>query len=224
MLYYIYIGNNKTAINHLNTITDGMFVSVSSVNKAVKIINGIRERYNTSILYEQTNTEKDCIDISYLHKKFPRVYIILITGKLQTEHRKAYLQAGVSNTLPLQADKESIQRMSQFLQIRQQHKMQEFSETRRKALNTFHLPLWKRTFDVLFSLSALVILSPLLIGTAIAIRLESKGKEVTTGGQQLPDIQFSEVPFHVHQCGQTVERAQRPQPVSNGRRSGGGHP
>ena len=178
MLYYIYIGNNKTAIDHLNTITDGMFVSVSSVNKAVKIINGIRERYNTSILYEQTNTEKDCIDISYLHKKFPRVYIILITGKLQTEHRKAYLQAGVSNTLPLQADKESIQRMSQFLQIRQQHKMQEFSETRRKALNTFHLPLWKRTFDVLFSLSALVILSPLLIGTAIAIRLESKGKVI----------------------------------------------
>ena len=44
MLYYIYIGNNKTAINHLNTITDGMFVSVSSVNKAVKIINGIREK------------------------------------------------------------------------------------------------------------------------------------------------------------------------------------
>lgn len=68
--------------------------------------------------------------------------------------------------------------MSQFLQIRQQHKMQEFSETRRKALNTFHLPLWKRTFDVLFSLSALVILSPLLIGTAIAIRLESKGKVI----------------------------------------------
>ncbi len=56
--------------------------------------------------------------------------------------------------------------------------MQEFSETRRKALNTFHLPLWKRTFDVLFSLSALVILSPLLIGTAIAIRLESKGKVI----------------------------------------------
>ena len=67
MLYYIYIGNNKTVIDHLNTITDGMFVSVSSVNKAVKIINGIRERYNTSILYEQTNTEKDCIDISYPH-------------------------------------------------------------------------------------------------------------------------------------------------------------
>ena len=88
MLYYIYIGNNKTAIDHLNTITDGMFVSVSSVNKAVKIINGIRERYNTSILYEQTNTEKDCIDISYLHKKFPRVYIILITGKLQQNTAK----------------------------------------------------------------------------------------------------------------------------------------
>lgn len=93
MLYYIYIGNNKTAINHLNTITDGMFVSVSSVNKAVKIINGIRERYNTSILYEQTNTEKDCIDISYLHKKFPRVYIILITRKV-TNRTPQSLSAG----------------------------------------------------------------------------------------------------------------------------------
>lgn len=227
MLYYIYIGNNKTVIDHLNTITDGMFVSVSSINKAVKIINGIRERYNTSILYEQTNTEKDCIDISYLHKKFPRVYIILITGKLQTEHRKAYLQAGVSNTLPLQADKESIQRMSQFLQIRQQHKMQEFSETRRKALNTFHLPLWKRTFDVLFSLSALVILSPLFIGTAIAIRLESKGKVIYKSqrvGSNYRIFNFLKFRSMYNQCGQTVEGAQRPQPVSNGRRSGGGHP
>ena len=124
MLYYIYIGSNRAIIDHLSKIAGGMFMAVSSCNKAAKVIDGIRERYNTSILYEQTNTEKDCIDISYLHKKFPRVYIILITGKLQTEHRKAYLQAGVSNTLPLQADKESIQRMSQFLQIRQQHKMQ----------------------------------------------------------------------------------------------------
>lgn len=178
MLYYIYIGSNKATINHLSSITDGMFIAVPGVGKAVKIIDNIRERYNTSILYEQTDTKKDSIDISYLHKRFPRVYIILVTEKLHPEHRQSYLLAGVSNTLPPQTDKESLQRMSQFLQIRQQHKMQEFSESHRKTLNTFHLPLWKRTFDILFSLSALVILSPLLIGTAIAIRLESKGKVI----------------------------------------------
>ena len=54
MLYYIYIGNGQTAIDHLSKVTDGMFVTVSCADKAAVIIDGIRERYNTSILYEQT--------------------------------------------------------------------------------------------------------------------------------------------------------------------------
>ena len=157
MLYYIYIGNGQTAIDHLSKVTDGMFVTVSCADKAALIIDGIRERYNTSILY---------------------VYITLITEGLQAEERKAYLLAGVSNTLPPQADAESIRSMTRFLQIRQKHKMQEFSRTHRKMLNTFHLPAWKRAFDVLFAACALVLLSPLLIGTAVAIRLESKGKVI----------------------------------------------
>ena len=178
MLYYIYIGNGQTAIDHLSKVTDGMFVTVSCADKAAVIIDGIRERYNTSILYEQTDPGKDCLDIACLHRRFPRVYITLITEGLQAEDRKAYLLAGVSNTLPPQADAESIRSMTRFLQIRQKHKMQEFSRTHRKMLNTFHLPAWKRAFDVLFAACALVLLSPLLIGTAVAIRLESKGKVI----------------------------------------------
>lgn len=58
MLYYIYIGNGQTAIDHLSKVTDGMFVTVSCADKAAVIIDGIRERYNTSILYEQTDPEK----------------------------------------------------------------------------------------------------------------------------------------------------------------------
>ena len=46
MLYYIYIGNSQTAIDHLNKVTNGMFVAVSGARKAAKIIDGIRERYN----------------------------------------------------------------------------------------------------------------------------------------------------------------------------------
>ncbi|MDR0894079.1 MAG: sugar transferase [Prevotellaceae bacterium] len=38
--------------------------------------------------------------------------------------------------------------------------------------------MWKRTFDVLFSGTAIVILSPVLVGTIIAIRLESKGSVI----------------------------------------------
>ncbi|MEO3363200.1 sugar transferase [Bacteroides xylanisolvens] len=42
-------------------------------------------------------------------------------------------------------------------------------------INAFRLPLWKRTFDIFFSGMAILCLSPLLIFTALAIRLESKG-------------------------------------------------
>ena len=112
MLYYIYIGNDRSTINHLSKVTGGMFMAVSSSNKAAKVIDSIRERYNTSILYEQNEPLKDSQDISFLHKRFPRVYIILITPGLQTESRKVYLQAGVNNTLPPQADEESIRQMT----------------------------------------------------------------------------------------------------------------
>ena len=177
MLYYIYIGNNRIIIDHLSKVTGGMFVAVSSSQKAAKVIDGIRERYNISILYEQTDVrEADCIEITYLRKRYPRVYITLITKALKPEYRKSYLQAGVNNTLPPHAEEDSIQRMNAYLKARKESKLKEFSETHRKVLNTFRLPLWKRTFDIFFASISIVILSPLLIGTAIAIRLESKGK------------------------------------------------
>lgn len=179
MLYYIYIGNKRAIIDHLSKVTGGMFVAVSSPQKAAKVIDGIRERYNISILYEQTDTtEADCIELSYLRKRYPRVYITLITEVLKPENRKAYLQAGVNNTLPPHAEEDSIQSMNAYLRVRKDSKLKEFSETHRKVLNTFRLPMWKRTFDILFAGTAVIILSPLLIGTAIAIRAESKGRVI----------------------------------------------
>ena len=145
MLYYIYIGNNRIIIDHLSKVTGGMFVAVSSSQKAAKVIDGIRERYNISILYEQTDVrEADCIEITYLRKRYPRVYITLITEALESEHRKSYLQAGVNNTLPPHAEENSIQHMNAYLKARKESKLKEFSETHRKVLNTFRLPMWKR--------------------------------------------------------------------------------
>lgn len=71
MLYYIYIGSNRVTIDHLSKITGGMFMAVSSCNKAAKVIDGIRERYNTSILYEESTPQKDSQNITFLHKRFP---------------------------------------------------------------------------------------------------------------------------------------------------------
>ena len=53
-----------------------------------------------------------------------------------TEHRKAYLQAGVNNTLPPHAEEDNIQRMNAYLRVRKESKLKEVSETHRKVLNT----------------------------------------------------------------------------------------
>ncbi|MDR0988015.1 MAG: sugar transferase, partial [Prevotellaceae bacterium] len=84
MLYYIYIGSNRAIIEHLGKVTGGMFVVVSSSRKAAKLVDGINERYNISILYERTTPENDCPDIIYLRKRYPRVYITLVTETLQS--------------------------------------------------------------------------------------------------------------------------------------------
>ncbi|MDR0971144.1 MAG: sugar transferase [Bacteroidales bacterium] len=39
----------------------------------------------------------------------------------------------------------------------------------------FHLPLWKRIFDIVFSIFAIIILSPIFIGFALAIYFEDRG-------------------------------------------------
>ncbi len=39
----------------------------------------------------------------------------------------------------------------------------------------FRLPLWKRLFDIVFSLCAIIVLSPVLIVVALAVKLESRG-------------------------------------------------
>lgn len=44
--------------------------------------------------------------------------------------------------------------------------------------NRSELPFWKRAFDILFSLAAIIVLSPVLLLIAIAIRLESKGEVI----------------------------------------------
>ena len=177
MQYFLYIGNNRTTAAHLNKLTEGMFMSVSTIQQAAKLIDAIRERYDTVAFFEQSpDAETDCRNIALLHTAYPRIYLVLITPMLQKEVRKQYLQAGINNTLSPMAEANELAQISQFLRIRKKHKLDEFSKAHQSTLQTFHLPLWKRLFDICFATGAIICLSPILIVTAIAIRLESKGQ------------------------------------------------
>ena len=177
MLYFVYIGNNQATISHYTQIVDGVFITTDREEKANDILSNINEQYNTVVLFEQgKDTDEDCRMIERLHEKYPQAYIVLVTEKLLPELRIQYQKVGIGNTIPPKADESSFAQVTNYISIRRKHQQQEAKlKAEKENIKTFHLPLWKRIFDIVFAGCALIILSPLLLLTALAIRIESKG-------------------------------------------------
>ena len=174
MLHLIYIGRYEKTIKRFSKLPKEEFYNVATCDKAMKIIDKIREKFDIIILYEQTNTQTDIKDIESLRKKYPGIYMVLVMDSLTQQESLQYLKAGINNTIPFESPQEAIDSLISFQKRRKQQKIKDLQK-RGENIQTFRLPLWKRCFDILFSGTALLGLSPLLIITAIAIRLESKG-------------------------------------------------
>lgn len=174
MLHLIYIGRYEKTIKRFSKLPKEEFYNVATCDKAIKIIDKIREKFDIIILYEQTNTQTDIKDIESLRKKYPGIYMVLVMDSLTQQESLQYLKAGINNTIPFESPQDAIDSLISFQKRRKQQKIKDLQK-RGENIQTFRLPLWKRCFDILFSGTALLGLSPLLIITAIAIRLESKG-------------------------------------------------
>ncbi len=177
MQYLIYIGKHEETITQLSKMTKGAFYVTSSCAKASNVLEKIKEKYETVVFFEQTDIAKDIQDIKYLRKKYAGLYMVLITESLSREDSLEYLKAGINNTISYDATPESIEGMITFLEKRNLQRIKDIRE-KGASIQSFKLPLWKRCFDILFSGFAILCLSPLLLLTALAIRLESKGAVV----------------------------------------------
>ena len=174
MLHLVYIGRYERTIEHFSKQVKESFYHVLTYAKATKIVDKIREKYDIIILFEQTDIQKDILDIEYLRKKYPGIYMVLVMDSLTKEESLQYLKAGINNTIPFEAPQEAIESLINFQKRRKQQKIKDIQK-KGENIQTFKLPVWKRCFDIVSSGFALIILSPLLIITAIAIRMESKG-------------------------------------------------
>ena len=150
MQYFVYIGRDSKTIELLSRLSIGVFYAAPNCSKAVKVLEKIREKYDAALFFEQVNISKDIADIQYMRKKYPGLYMVLVIDSLSKEEASEYLKRRKDQKI-------------KALQLKAQN------------INAFRLPLWKRTFDIFFSGMAILCLSPLLIFTALAIRIESKG-------------------------------------------------
>ncbi|MCI7090072.1 MAG: sugar transferase [Prevotella sp.] len=87
--------------------------------------------------------------------------------------RKTYLKCGINDTLDRNASVTELNKKIQFISDREGILFDPVGP--KFKILSFKIPLWKRLFDIVFSLLGIIILSPVFIITAIAIKLESKG-------------------------------------------------
>lgn len=135
-----------------------------------------RKEDHCFVFIQRKNKLSDLKIISHLTKSYSSVYIILVGVPLSIEEKKEYLTAGTDSIISEKRNDTELIRILDFA-IKYNERINSTS-LRSKELESFKMPLWKRTFDIACSLAAIIILSPLLIVTWLAIRLESKGDAV----------------------------------------------
>lgn len=178
MQFLIYIGKNDETIEHFSKTEQINFYDVPTALKATQLIDKIGDIYSIIILLEQHSLGKDINDIKELRRKYPKVYLVLVTEGLKREESLEYLKAGINNTISPDTSLKEVDEMVDFVRRRKQQQVKSHEKT--EIIKRFKLPLWKRSFDVVFSLLALIILSPVFLIIMFILAVNGRGPVITT--------------------------------------------
>ena len=173
MIGIVYLGKNPNTRDKLKYVPGQIVRMTSTYKDAAKLCVPRVKNEHFIVFFERGVKSEDITSITYLKKKCPGLYIILLTGLLSNEERLTYQKCGINDTLNKDSSVTEINKKIQFITSRENILFDDKASG--KNILHFKIPIWKRTFDIVFSLIALIILSPVFIITAIAIKLESNG-------------------------------------------------
>lgn len=173
----LYIGENKNWSDRFNGLLDNELYSTDSLFKIRSYL--FEHFYNITepifIFIEFADAGKTSEYISKLKKsKTSNQYFLLVGEQIPQQLVREYLQNGINEIIEPDISLEHLQHILSILpRLNRSNDAEGF-------IYIFKLPLWKRSFDVVFSSMALIFLSPVLLLTALAIRLESPGPVIYT--------------------------------------------
>ena len=173
MIGVVYLGNNPETQERLKYIPGRLVQYTTNYKETASACAPHVRNEHFIVFYEQNVQAEDITAITYIKKRNKNVYIILLTHQLTLDDRKMYQKCGINDTVDANASITELNKKIQFIADREGMLFDD-APSRHRILR-FKIPLWKRLFDIFFSLLAIIILSPVFILTAIAIRLESKG-------------------------------------------------
>ena len=175
MTNILYIGKNQEYLSRFGQIEGINMIYAKNYQEAIDICSAETKtsKYNL-VLYEQGSINEDITNITKFRKKFYQGYVVLVTNGLSKEESMSYLKCGINDTIQPDITTEDLINKIALIKKRQEL-LYANDRKKKKEVKHFVLPVWKRTFDIIFTSIALIVLSPLFIIIAIAIRLESKG-------------------------------------------------
>lgn len=174
MTSFLYIGENPNYITHFSRILEGKTFVKKDKQEAVSYLSTCGSS-KISVLYEKTDIFDDLPYLSILKKNNPNIYLILVADSFNKEDNLAYLKVGVNNTIPSDADTKKIQNVIDYVGWLEKLSSQPKSTFNLSKAKKYKTPRGKRLFDIVVSLLALTVLSPILLLIAIFIKCESKG-------------------------------------------------
>ena len=173
MIGVVYLGSNTETEERLKYIPGRLVQFTNNYKDAASICIPHVRNEHFILFFEQHVRNEDITAITYIKKKCRSVYIILLTHELTKEDREVYQKCGINDTISISASVTELNKKIQFISDREGMLFDE--QTAKHRILRFKIPIWKRLFDIFFSALAIIILSPVFIITAIAIRIESKG-------------------------------------------------
>jgi len=173
MIGIVYLGNNPQTEERLKYIPGRLVQMTKTYKDAASACAPHVRNEHFIVFFEKNVRNEDITAITYLRKQCPNIYIILLTDQLSSEERDIYQRCGINDTLSLSASVTELNKKIQFISDRESIMFDD--QVSKKHILRFKIPLWKRLFDIFFSGLAILVLSPVFILTAIAIKLESPG-------------------------------------------------
>jgi len=173
MIGVVYLGTNQETQERLKYIPGRLVQFTSNYREAASLCVPHVRNEHFILFFEQNVRNEDITAITYIKKKCKGLYLILLTHDLTKEDREVYQKCGINDTISVDASVTELNKKLQFISDREGMLFDE--QTAKHKILKFKIPIWKRLFDIVFSALGIILLSPVFIITAIAIRLESKG-------------------------------------------------
>ena len=172
-LSVLYIGNSSENLNLVEKHPDISLIQCSNALEAIRYLKS-EQKPDIVISDYYLSGGSGLFIHEWLRERaeFDKVSFILLSYEFREEFIKTAFNRRMDDffVLPLPAPEDLIQRMRFLVEFRNKYSISDYGKISKQDLK-YEMPASKRVFDLLVAISALIVLSPLLLIVVLAIRL-----------------------------------------------------